>query len=162
MCARYVPGTYVQTWVRKLCFRASGSGYLTCSQAGTICCLNLIPCSVTSSVLFDFQALRSSFGIWLQLTKPQGYLLAWKICLGTLEMWVLSHIIRDKEILSSEERCRGVKTPLLSHQNLQEKEDSTTDFCLLASSHSRPLQHYFPLTPITLFFCQEQIYISVI
>lgn len=156
-CARYVPNTYVQTCVRQLCFRASGPGYLACLQAGTVCCVKLIPRSVTSSVFFDFQARRSSFGIWLQLTKSKGYLLALKICLGTLRMRVLSHIIRDKEILASAQRCWEVKTPLFSHQNLQEKEDDTTGFLLLASSQSRLLQHYFPLTPRTHFFCQEQI-----
>ena len=136
--------------------RGSKSVRFTCFQAGTLCCLKLRPSSVTSLVLFDFQALRSSFGICLQLTKPEGYLWAQEICLGTLEMRTLSHIIHDKEILASEACCQGEKTPLFSQQNLQEKED-TTDFCLLASSHSRLLQHYFPLTPITHFFCQEQI-----
>lgn len=78
--------------------------------------------------------------------------MAWKIFLDTLEMWVLSHIIRDKEILASELRCRGVKTPLFSHQNLQETENDTIDFSLLSSSYSRFLQNYFPLTPTLFFF----------
>lgn len=44
----------------------------TCLQAETVCSLRLIPCSVLSSIQFDFQALRSSFGILLQLTKEWG------------------------------------------------------------------------------------------
>lgn len=151
-------GTWHDVQTRQLCFRVSGSGYLACyicrQNFSALCYLKLIPCSVTSSVIFDFQALRSSFGIRLQLTKPRGYLLALNICLGTLEILVLSHIIRDKEILASAQRCWRVKTPLFSHQNLQEKGENTTDFCLLVSSCSRLPQHYFP---ITHFFCQEQI-----
>lgn len=45
-------------------------------------------------------------------------MLALKMSLETMVIPVLSHIIRDKEILLRASRCLLVKTPRFSHQNL--------------------------------------------
>lgn len=68
-------------------------------------------------------------------------------------MWVLSHIIRDKEILANAQRWRGVKTPGFCHQNLQEKGDTR----FLPSAFFTLMTPTILILINTRFFCQEQI-----